>query len=61
MTTLEIRTYWSAFELPNFEEFYEAMRLFDMAWMHEVAKKHDHEAKKAKASTKPLSKPALRR
>ena len=60
LTTFEIRTYWSAFKLTDFEEFYEAMHLFDMAWLHEVAKKQELEAQKAKAKEKPSLKPARR-
>jgi len=39
LSTGEIRTYWSAFRMLDFEDFYSWIRRIDDIWLDEVAKK----------------------
>lgn len=61
LTTFDIHTYWVAFRLLDFHEFYDTMTLFDRAWLSEVAKRNKVEAEKNKARSKVPSKPSRRR
>lgn len=38
LSTGEIRTYWEAFSLPDFDDFYHWMTGIDRIWMAEVSK-----------------------